>query len=202
VSRSRTLLLTPAHSTIVIQYLEALRQRSGGTICVCYVYFRYSDRTEMTVREVLEIIVKQILERHPDCKDVIDRTYAQHLKEGSAPTVAQLLALLQELAGRMTCTFYLLDALDEAPTRIQLAVVKTLASLNVKIFITSRALESVQTRFPLAITITIAAQDADLDLHIAEAIEEGADLQSLLEDEGPSLKEEIVLKIKQKCGGM
>jgi ankyrin repeat domain-containing protein 50 len=156
----------------------------------------------MTVRNVLEIFVKQTLERHPDCKDVIEYNYAQHLEEGSEPTVAQLLNLLQELAGRMTCTFYVLDALDEAPTKIQLAVVKTLASLKIKIFITSRPLETVQARFPKAFTIVIAAQDADLDLHIAEAIDESADLQYLLEREDPSLKGEIISIIKQKCGGM
>jgi hypothetical protein len=156
----------------------------------------------MTVRDVLEIIVKQTLERHPACKDVIERAYAQHLNEGSAPTVAQLLALLQELTGRMACTFYLLDALDEAPTRIQLAVVRTLSSLNVKIFVTSRPLETVRARFPHAFTIVIAAQDADLDLHIAAVIDDSADLQHLLEQEEPSLRGEIVFTIKRNCGGM
>jgi ankyrin repeat domain-containing protein 50 len=179
-----------------------MREVWSGTICVCYIYFRYSDRTEMTVRNVLEIIVKQTLERHPDCKDVVDRTYAQHLKEGSAPTVAHLLQLLRELAGRMTCTFYVLDALDEAPTRIQLAVVQTLASLHVKIFITSRPLEAVQAKFSQAFTITIAAQQADIDLHVAKAIDESASLQSLLKQEEPSLRGEIFFTIKRNCGGM
>jgi hypothetical protein len=156
----------------------------------------------MTVRSVLEVIVKQTLERHPDCQDVIERTYAQHMNEGSAPTVAQTLQLLQELASRMPCTFYVLDALDEAPTRIQLAVVKMLASLNVKIFITSRPLETVQARFPHALNIIIAAQDADLDLHIAEAIDDSADLQYLLEHEEPLLRGEIIFTIKRNCGGM
>jgi hypothetical protein len=188
--------------TIVIQHLESLRKKSSGTICVCYVYFRYSDRMEMTVRDVLEIILKQTLERHPDCKDVINRAYAQNLKEGSAPTVTQLLELLRELGGHMSCTFYVLDALDEAPTRIQLAVVKTLASLDVKIFITSRPLEAVQAKSPKACTITIAAQDADLDLHIARTIDESAALQSLLEQEGVSFHEEITSVIKQSCDGM
>lgn len=119
------------------------------------------------------------------------------------PTVAQLIGLLRELAERMACTFYILDALDEAPTKIQLAIVKMLASLKVKLFITSRPLETVQARFPQAITIDIAAQDADLDLHIAKCIDESADLQRLLEEELP-LKdsEEIISSIKQNCSGI
>jgi hypothetical protein len=116
--------------------------------------------------------------------------------------VAQLLGLLHELVGRMECTFYILDAVDEAPTRIQLAVVRTLSSLNVKIFITSRPLETVQVRFPNASTIVIAAQDVDLDLHIAEAIDTSANLQHLLHHEASSLRCEIVSVVKRKCGGM
>jgi hypothetical protein len=179
-----------------------LRKEGGGAICVCYVYFRYSDRTEMTVRDVLEVLVKQTLERHPGCQGLIEGTYAQHIREGSAPTVAQLLGLLCELAKCMVRTFYVLDALDEAPTKIQLAVVKTLASLDVKLFITSRPLAAVQAKFPQAFAVVIAAQDADLDLVIAKCIDESADLQQLLEKEGPSLKVEIISTIKQNCGGM
>jgi ankyrin repeat domain-containing protein 50 len=188
--------------SIVIQHLEALRTASGGAICVCYVYFRYSQRTEITVRNVLEIIVRQTFERHPECRDAIERAYAQHLQEDSEPTVVQLLGLLQVLSNGMLCTFYVLDALDEAPTRIQLAVVKTLASLNVKLFITSRPLKNVQTKFPQAYTIIIFAQDADIDLHIAQRIEESADLQDLLDQAGPALKAEIIAAIKQNCGRM
>jgi ankyrin repeat domain-containing protein 50 len=188
--------------SIVIERLEALRKASESAICICYVYFRYSDRSEVTVRDVLEILVKQILERHPECLELIQQTYAQHIREVSEPTEAQMLELLQELASRMTCTYYVLDALDEAPTKIQLAVVKALASLNVKLFITSRPLKSVEAMFPEAHTFYIIAQEGDIDLHIAKRLGESADLQNLIRREGPSLKDEIVSTIKQKCGGM
>lgn len=194
------LRLTPR--TIVIERLEALRTASDGAICVCYVYFRYSDRSEVTVRNVLEVLVKQVLERHPECLGLIQQTYAQHIREGSEPTYAQMLELLHELANRMMCTFYILDALDKAPTKIQLAVVKTLASLNVKLFITSRPLKTVEANFPEAHTFHIIAQEKDSDLHIAKRLSESAELQSLIRREGPSLKDEIVSTIKRNCGGM
>ncbi|KAH6901938.1 hypothetical protein BKA70DRAFT_1435536 [Coprinopsis sp. MPI-PUGE-AT-0042] len=79
-------------ASIVIERLEALRKEEDPMICVCYVYFRYSDRAEVTVRNVLEILVKQILERHPDCQALIEQAYAQHLREGSEPT--ELLLIL------------------------------------------------------------------------------------------------------------
>jgi len=54
-------------ASVVINDLEARAAASGGSICVAYVYFRYSDAINLTVRSVLEILVKQTVERHPNC---------------------------------------------------------------------------------------------------------------------------------------
>lgn len=98
----------------------------------------------MTVRTILEILVMQTLERHPECVGVIQQTYAKDLSERTEPTERQLLSLLHRLTEGMAATFYILDALDEAPSKIQLAIVKALASLNVKLFITSRPLKPLE----------------------------------------------------------
>jgi hypothetical protein len=155
----------------------------------------------MTVRNVLEVLVKQTLERHPECEDLVEQCYAQHLREGTEPTEAQLLGLLHQFAERMAVTFYVLDALDEAPKKIQLAVVQTLASLNVKLFITSRPLKAIEANFSKAHIFTIAAQAVDIDLLITKEINDSAELQRVLEKE-PGLRDEIFSKIKQNCGGM
>ncbi|KAH6906111.1 hypothetical protein BKA70DRAFT_453078 [Coprinopsis sp. MPI-PUGE-AT-0042] len=101
----------------------------------------------------------------------------------------------------MAVTFYVLDALDEAPTKIQLSIVKTLASLKVKLFITSRHLKTVEANFPEAQTFAIIAQDIDIELHITKGINNNAELKRLLL-EHPSLRNEILTTIKQNCGGM
>jgi hypothetical protein len=155
----------------------------------------------VTLRAVLEVLVKQTLERHPRCQAAIEQIYAQHLREDTEPSEVQLLALLRQLTEGMAVTFYVLDALDEAPTKVRLAVVKTLASLNVKLFITSRPLKTVQDNFPNAHILNIVAQAADIELHVAKAIEENAELQRLVHAE-PALRDEILSTIKQNCGGM
>ncbi|KAH6889056.1 ankyrin repeat-containing domain protein [Coprinopsis sp. MPI-PUGE-AT-0042] len=170
-------------ASIVIEHLEVLCKATDVKICVCYVYFRYSDRAAMTVRTLVE------------------EAYAQHLREGTEPTEAQMLALLHQLTKCMSITFYVLDALDEAPTKIQLLVVKTLASLNVKLFITSRPLKVVEANFSGVQAFHIFAQDADINLHIARRINENAELQRLLQDK-PALRDEIISTIKRNCGGM
>jgi ankyrin repeat domain-containing protein 50 len=150
------------------------------------------------VRNILEVLVKQTLERHPEFHDLIEQTYAQHLREDTEPTEAQLLTLLRRFTEGMTVTFYILDALDEAPKKIQLAVVEALASLNVKLFITSRPLDAVVANFTEAHTFRISAQDADISLHFAKITKENPDLFHA----DPSFRDEVVSIVKENCGGM
>ncbi|KAH6909876.1 hypothetical protein BKA70DRAFT_1187647, partial [Coprinopsis sp. MPI-PUGE-AT-0042] len=189
-------------ASIVIRELEARAESAGGRICVCYVYLRYSDRADLTVRNVLEILVKQTLERHPNCVVLAEQAYARHLREKTQPSEGELLHLLHQFTETTAVTFYVLDALDEAPEKFQLDLVRKLASLNVRLFITSRPLKTVEARVPGACSFPIIAQGEDLDLHIAQEIGRSSDLQDLLEKAGPSLREEIVSLVKSKCGGM
>ncbi|KAH6870872.1 hypothetical protein BKA70DRAFT_1069663, partial [Coprinopsis sp. MPI-PUGE-AT-0042] len=189
-------------ASIIIRELEALAAVEDSRICVCYVYIRYSDRADLSVRNILEIIVKQTVERHPDCELIAEKAYARHIREKTQPTESELLELLRQFTEVNAATFYFLDALDEAPDRIQVDLVLKLASLNARLFVTSRPLESVQARVPDAHCFPIFAQEGDLDLHINQEISRSRDLASFLESADPSLREEIVALVKSKCGGM
>ncbi|KAH6873711.1 hypothetical protein BKA70DRAFT_281942 [Coprinopsis sp. MPI-PUGE-AT-0042] len=187
--------------SIVIQKLESLAAMDSR-VCICYVYIRYSDRADLSVRNILEIFVQQTVERHPDCATIAQELYTRHLRERTQPTEAELLELLHQFTKVTTRTYYFLDALDEAPDRIQVDLVLKLASLNVRLFITSRPLESVQARVPDAHCFPIVARDDDLDLHINQEIARSRDLEILLEKVDPSLRAEIISQVKSKCGGM
>ena len=145
--------------------------------------------------------MKQTVERHPDCAAIAGQVYARHLSEDTQPSEAELLQLLRQFTGMKMATFYAIDALDEAPDKLQLEIIKKLASLNVRLFITSRPLKTVEARAPEAHRFSIAAKDDDLDLHIAHGIDRSPDLEVLLEKD-PSLREEVVSSIKRNCGGM
>ncbi|KAH6909860.1 ankyrin repeat-containing domain protein, partial [Coprinopsis sp. MPI-PUGE-AT-0042] len=189
-------------ASIVIRDLEARAEAAGGRICGCYVYIRYSDRADLTVRNVLEILMKQTIERHAECKILAEQAYARHLREQTQPMEAELLQLLHQFTEVTEATFYFLDALDEAPDRIQIDLVQKLASLNVRLFITSRPLEAVQAQASNTHCFQITAQDEDLDHHINQEIARSRALTNLLEKAGSSLRDEIVLLVKSKCGGM
>ncbi|KAH6909816.1 hypothetical protein BKA70DRAFT_176890 [Coprinopsis sp. MPI-PUGE-AT-0042] len=87
-------------ASIVIRELEARAQAAGGQICVAYVYIRYSDGADLTVSNVLEILVKQTVERHPECLFLAEQAYARHLRENTQPTEAELLQLCINLRER------------------------------------------------------------------------------------------------------
>jgi hypothetical protein len=147
-------------------------------------------------------LVKQTVERHADCIALAEKAYARHLREKTQPTEAELLQLLQRFAGQKQGTFYFLDALDEAPDRVQLELVEKLASLGVRLFITSRPLKTVENFVPGVHSFAIAAQDYDLGLHINREIDRSPELRSLLHRAGLSVREGTVALIKDKCNGM
>ena len=190
-------------ASVVINDLEARVAASDGNICVAYVYFRYSDAADLTVRAVLEILVKQTVERYPDCAVLAEKAYARHLNERTQPTEAELLQLLHQFTEIKTVTFYVLDALDEAPRKLQADIIRILATLNAKLFITSRPLKAVEAKVPQAeaCSFTIVAQDSDLDLHIAREISRSPDLEDLL-DRDPSFREQVISSVKRNCDGM
>ncbi|KAH6910976.1 hypothetical protein BKA70DRAFT_1100005, partial [Coprinopsis sp. MPI-PUGE-AT-0042] len=175
----------------------------AARIRFCYVYIRYSDRAELTVRNMLEILVKQTVERHPKCALLAEATYTQRLREKTQPTEAELLQLLRKFTEATEATFYVLDALDEALDRHQVDLIQKLASLNVRLFITSRPLPKVvEARVPSARCFPIVAREGDLDLRITQEIARSRNLADLLENADPSLRDEIVSLVKSKCGGM
>ncbi|KAH6909411.1 hypothetical protein BKA70DRAFT_1275956 [Coprinopsis sp. MPI-PUGE-AT-0042] len=170
-------------ASIVINEVETHAKASGSAISVGYIYFRYSDNTTTTVRDFLEVLVKQTVERHENCLPNFHQIYERHIRERSQPSEPELLLLLQRFAEVMEATFYFLEALDEAPADIQFDLLEKLESLNIKLFITSRPLTALQALFPGEISRNTV-------------------LQTILGKGGPMVREKITSTIKKKCGGM
>ncbi|KAH6903949.1 hypothetical protein BKA70DRAFT_582864 [Coprinopsis sp. MPI-PUGE-AT-0042] len=185
-------------ASIVINYLDRLEKTSGGAICLAYVYLRYSE--PLSVREVLESFVKQILERHTDLGPLVESVYTAHKRERTKPSQEELHDLLSEFTRRGKTIFFVLDALDELRAEHRSALLGMIVSLGAKLFITSRPLETLQRQLPEAHVFKIAASPFDLDLHIKHFLRHSPDVVALLE--GTDLEERIVEMIHQKSGGM
>ncbi|KAH6901131.1 hypothetical protein BKA70DRAFT_1158947, partial [Coprinopsis sp. MPI-PUGE-AT-0042] len=177
-------------------------QASATPVSVGFLYIRYSDHTKVTVRDLLEVLVKQTIERHPTSLPLCNAVYARHIQEKTEPSTMELLGLLKRFSSELKLTtFYFLDALDEAPADVQLELLESLISLNVKLFITSRPMKLLEARFPNAHHFPIVAQDSDLDVHIGKEMSRSMELQAILTSASPGLEGRITLAIKRKCSG-
>ena len=146
--------------------------------------------------------MKQTLEKRPDFTPLAQKVYDEHILHGTQPTEIELTELLRQFNQRTRVTFYVLDALDEAPVKIRLKLIQILSSFGARLFITSRPLPALESKLPDTLTFNISAQDSDLDLHIEEKIAGSEYLQDLLEEGDSSLKARLVATVKAKCGGM
>ena len=169
---------------------------------MCYIYFRYSDHIKATTEDFLEVLVKQTVQRHPQGFAICQEVYAPHIEERTRPSVQELLGLLRNLAASFVSTFYFLDAIDEAPTDVQLDLLEKLSPMKANLFITSRPMETLQARFPSFHQYPIRAQDRDLELHIDEQISRSVFLENILGPKGSPMRKKVEATVKEKCGGM
>ncbi|KAH6903987.1 hypothetical protein BKA70DRAFT_583896 [Coprinopsis sp. MPI-PUGE-AT-0042] len=185
-------------ASIVIRDLEQREEASGGHICVAYVYLRYSE--PLTIRDILESLVKQIVERHIDLLPIIEGLYVKHKRERTKPSQQDLMGVLTTFVGRGKTLFFVLDALDEMRAEDRPILVRLLASLEARLFITSRPLEILQRQFSQAQVFSIAANPSDLDLHIKNFLLHSPEVMALLE--GTDFEERIVETVHRRSGGM
>jgi hypothetical protein len=187
----------------VIHAVEAHAQASATQVSVGFLYIRYSDNTGVTVRDLLEVLVKQTIERHPTALPLFNEVYGNHIREQTHPSTNEILGFLKRFTSELTTsTFYFLDALDEAPADVQVDLLESLMSLNVKLFITSRPLKDLEARFPDAHHFPIIAQDSDLEAHIGKELSRSTELQAILATATPGLDGRITMTVKRQCSGM
>ncbi|KAH6903934.1 ankyrin repeat-containing domain protein [Coprinopsis sp. MPI-PUGE-AT-0042] len=185
-------------ASIVIRDLEWREEAWGDTFCVAYIYLRYSE--PLAIRDILESLVKQIVERHTDLLPIVEGLYARHQQEKTKPCQQGLMGVLTKFVKHGKLLFLVLDALDEMRAEDRPVLVHLLMSLDVKLFITSRPLETLQRQFPQAQMFNIAASPLDLNLHIKHFLRHSPDVMALLE--GTGLAERIVEAVHGKSGGM
>ncbi|KAH6902562.1 ankyrin repeat-containing domain protein [Coprinopsis sp. MPI-PUGE-AT-0042] len=184
-------------AAIVLRHLKGLEVTARGTICVAYVYLRYSE--PLTIRDILECLVKQIVERHADVIPLAEGLYSRHQRERTKASQQDLIGLLAQMAN-MGKTFFVLDALDELRAEDRPVLIRFLVSLEARLFVTSRPLDSLRRRFPQAQFVDLAARPSDIDIHIREFLSRNPDLLESLE--GSDYVQIIIETIRRKSGGM
>jgi ankyrin repeat domain-containing protein 50 len=154
----------------------------------------------LSVRDVLESLVKQIVERHNELAPIITEAYENHKREGTRATEKELMGFLSQFVTAGKSLFCLLDALDEMRAKDRPVLLQLLSSLDAKLFITSRPLDTVQKQYPGAQIFEISASQADIELHVRKFLRHSPEVAALLEGTDP--EQHLAEMIYRMSGGM
>ena len=155
----------------------------------------------MSLKQILEAVVRQLLERHPATFSIVANTYSRHLNEHTQPTEEELRCLLRAILDTFKVKYLVLDGLDEATKDIQYRLLEVLTSMGANCFITSRPMQRLQSRVPHAKFLNITADRDDIKLLVTHRLGRHPTISELL-DGNLAFKEELTSTVQAKSGGM
>ena len=159
-----------AITSIVIDNLHK-RFSHDPKVAVTFLYFNYKRPREQTIENLLASLLKQVLLARSDLPTEVETLYKFHSRNGTRPTVAELLDTLRVATRGFSRYFVLLDALDECrDRRIVINVLEELLTLQnyqpISLLATSRSIPELLAIFPKKSTIKIRAKDEDVRLFL------------------------------------
>ncbi|EAU86442.2 ankyrin repeat domain-containing protein 50 [Coprinopsis cinerea okayama7 len=181
-----------------IRDLQKLQETSSKRICVVFAYCRYSER--LTVKDILESLVRQFIESDPSLADLVEPLCSMHQRKKTRPTQKELLDLLRQLESRFDTVFYVIDGLDEALVDTQFDLIQAIKILRGQFALTSRPLKRLEAGLPNPMFYLVTANDSDIVLLIQKKVERNPGFKSLLEQH--SYLGELVRRILDKSKGM
>ncbi|KAG2004358.1 ankyrin repeat domain-containing protein 50 [Coprinopsis cinerea AmutBmut pab1-1] len=182
----------------IIEDLESVQKVAEADICVVYAYCRYTE--PLTVKDILEGIVRQCLERHPDIAPLILPVLQRHRRERTRPSVTELVDLLRTIEEHFDIVFYVIDGLDEARITTQFDLVKVINSLGGSFALTSRPLKTLENDLHSVTFYQVCADRGDIQRLVKEKIQQHSHLRGLLQKH--QCEGRVVSQIVDKSGGM
>ncbi|EAU90027.2 ankyrin repeat domain-containing protein 28 [Coprinopsis cinerea okayama7 len=181
-----------------IHDLQQLQRTSHQKICVVFAYCRYS--AQLSVKDILESLVKQFLKTDPSLADLVKPLYSLHEEKETRPTQEELLELLRQFEERFDVVFYVIDGLDEALVDTQFDLIKAIKALRGRFALTSRPLKRLEAALPSTRFYPVTASHFDIGLLILRVVDRNPGFQRLLKEH--SFKGELVRQISEKSKGM
>ncbi|EAU90032.2 ankyrin repeat containing protein [Coprinopsis cinerea okayama7 len=181
-----------------IHDLQQLQRTSHQKICVVFAYCRYS--AQLSVKDILESLVKQFLKTDPSLADLVKPLYSLHKEKETRPTQEELLELLRRFEERFDIGFYVIDGLDEAVVDTQFDLIKAIKTLRGRFALTSRPLKRLEAALPTTRFYPVTANHFDIGLLILGVVDRNPGFQRLLKEH--SFQDELVRRISEKSKGM
>lgn len=158
-------------SATLIDHLSNMMQ--SDSIGVAYIYCNYQSNIDQDTCKLLAAILKQLVQARPSLHEPTKKSYAEHAKKGTRPSVDEIFQILQETMASYKTVYLVVDALDECEdsdgTRRELLTrLNSLqSSRDVRAMITSRPIPEIMAMLPKAIRLEIQASREDVEQFVA-----------------------------------
>ncbi|KAG2011164.1 ankyrin repeat domain-containing protein 50, variant 2 [Coprinopsis cinerea AmutBmut pab1-1] len=182
----------------IIDDLCQFKATSTKKICVVFAYCRYSE--QLTVKDILEALIKQFIAADPSLTTLAESLYEKHRKQKTRPTQRELLDLVRQMESRFDIVFYVIDGLDEARVETQFDLILAINALRGQFALTSRPLQTLQSGLPTTKFYSVKAHKSDIVRLVVQKIKRNPGFYSLLQRH--SYLDELVQSIADKSNGM
>jgi hypothetical protein len=190
-------------TSIVVEYLWAEFQNDAN-IGIAYVYCNYRQKQEQRPVDILESLLKQLVQAQPSMPESVKSLYKRHKDKRTRPSLDEITNVLYSVVANYSRVFIVIDALDECQAsngsrrRLLSEIFGLQDKTGTNLFATSRFLPEIMKEFERSMTLEIRATDNDvlryLDGHMSQ-------LPSYI-SRSYALQEEIKTTIVKAVDGM
>jgi hypothetical protein len=154
-------------SAVVVNHLLT-KYRDDLDTGISYVYCNYGRQQEQTLRNLLLVLLKQLLQRQLSLPMTILQLYKSHLVDRSPPAIEELKNLLQMIIPLYSNVFIVIDALDECTKEVCDRFLSVLFNLqnqdksHLNLLVTSRFVPEIMSQFARFPQKEIRAEEGDV----------------------------------------
>ncbi|KAJ7742073.1 hypothetical protein B0H16DRAFT_1728330 [Mycena metata] len=188
-------------ASMVVNYLST--QSQGNNTGVACIYLSHKEVDDQTPSRLLAGLWRQLV-LDQDIGFIAEKLYKQHRGKGTAPSLEEVVNVLNSSLERFSRVFIIVDAMDECPEFQREILLQQLAAMakNVNLMITSRPnISTDSSAFPNLETLDIQAVQGDIQTFIHAQIKSSPHLSRHTRKK-PALREEILTKVIDTADGM
>lgn len=189
-------------TSIVINHF-LLKFVKDNDVGIAYIYCNFRRHSVQRLEHLLASLLKQLLQGRAHLPKTMIELYERYQRNGTRPSIEDMLAELQSLASTYSRIFVFIDGLDECQTRdgCRSKFLRNLFDLQRKtglnILATSREIDEISQWFNDYLLARVRATDQDIEAFIDDQI-----LQLHTGDLSNDVRDMIKREICTKCDGM
>ncbi|KAF6761418.1 hypothetical protein DFP72DRAFT_1062411 [Ephemerocybe angulata] len=170
-------------------------------VAILYAFLRYSEKP--TLLQIISGLLTQLVSCHNIALAHLLLAYKHAKTHRDELSCSEAVKLLRGSLGLFSETFIVIDGLDEVDDATKDGLLRVLIPLDAHILFTCRPLELFKRRYtPQALHIRVQARTTDIEVYVAERIQESTTLASILRSAHPDVVVRITSLIKKKSKGM